>query len=505
VYNPPAERPRFVPLVLIGGGMVALAAGVAAGGDAAAAGAVTFLCACALALGETTRSIVTWPNAILAFVAVVWFVPIKLYSLPVELPFELELYRLLILFMLLAFVLSAIHTRRDIDAVGAGKPLYVLALAALTSQAVHASDLAASGSQGQALKSLSFFISFIVIFLLVASTIDSVRDVDKVLAGLVIGGVVVAVAALYEARGHYNVFDHLDTWLPFSRNEREVLELRGGRLRVHSSAQHPIALGAALIMIVPLATYLAQKAVRGSRAFLWYAAAGALLVGALATISRTVVVMGITMLILALWLRPRILPRVVPLLLVIPIVAHAAAPGALGGLAHSFGIGGGKPLIESVQGRAGQSGSGRLDDLEPGLRMWSKSPLVGLGIDSSQVATSGAAAATQTPQDAGGPAIIFDNQYLRTLVSLGIVGFIGAIWFVWGSAIRIARSSKHRAGDDGDLLAACAIACAGYAAGMAFFDSFSFVQVTLFFFIVAALGLKALALVRGQTEPARSL
>jgi O-antigen ligase len=231
------------------------------------------------------------------------------------------------------------------------------------------------------------------------------------------------------------------------------------------------------------------------------------LVGAIATISRTVVVMGIAMLILGVWLRPKILPKVLPVLLVIPIVAHAAAPGALGGLAHSFGIGGGKPLIESVQGRPGQAGSGRLDDIEPGLRMWSRSPLVGLGIDSSQVATSGVPASAQVPRETSGPAIIFDNQYLRTLVSLGLIGLIGAVWFVWGSAIRLARRSKHLAGDDGDLLAACAIACAGYAAGMAFFDSFSFVQATLIFFIVAALGLKARALVRAQieTRPATSL
>ena len=51
--------------------------------------------------------------------------------------------------------------------------------------------------------------------------------------------------------------------------------------------------------------------------------------------------MGIAMLILGVWLRPKILPKVLPVLLVIPIVAHAAAPGTLGGLAHSFGIGGG--------------------------------------------------------------------------------------------------------------------------------------------------------------------
>ena len=273
MHTPPAARPRLVPLVLIGGGMLALAAGVVVGGDATAAGAVAFLCACALALGEATRSIVTWPNAVLAFVAVIWFVPIRLYSLPVTLPFELELYRLLILLMVLAFVMSAIQTGREVDAVGAGKPLYALALAALTSQAIHTNDLAASGTQSQALKSLSFFLSFVVIFLLVASTIDSVRDVDR-----------------SSCRPRYRRCRRLARSplrgphpLQRFRPPRRVPAARAtsarsprcaGRLRVHSSAQHPIALGAALIMVVPLAMYLAQKAARGPKAIFWNVAGG---------------------------------------------------------------------------------------------------------------------------------------------------------------------------------------------------------------------------------------
>jgi O-antigen ligase len=253
-------------------------------------------------------------------------------------------------------------------------------------------------------------------------------------------------------------------------------------------------------MVVPLAMYLAQKAATAAKNVFWAAAAGILVVGAITTISRTAVAMGIAMLILAVWLRPAVLPRVLPVLLVIPLVAHVTAPGALGTLAHSFGIGGGKPLIESVQGRPGQPGSGRLDDIEPGLDLWSRSPLVGHGLASSEVATSGVPATAQVAGDASESAIIFDNQYLRTLVALGLIGLVGAVWFVWGSVVRLARGAKPLSGADGDLLAACAIACGGYGAGMAFFDSFAFVQVTLIFFIVAALGLKALVLARGPTE-----
>ena len=278
--------------------------------------------------------------------------------------------------MVIAFVMSSIWTGREVDAVGAGKALFALALAALTSQAVIRTTRR-SGSQSQALKSLSFFLSFIVMFLLVASTLDSVRDIDKILAGIVSGGAVVSLAAIYEARTHHNVFDHLDAWLPFTAQRARDLDVRGGQIACASSAQHPIALGAALIMVVPLAVYLAQRAVRGAQAIFWFVAAGILLVGAIATISRTVVAMSVAMLIMAVLLRPATLPRCCRCFSSSRSSRTLQHPARWRSLAHSFGIGGGKPLIESVQGRAGQSGSGRLDDIEPGLELWARSPLVG--------------------------------------------------------------------------------------------------------------------------------
>ena len=34
--------------------------------------------------------------------------------------------------------------------------------------------------------------------------------------------------------------------------------------------------------------------------------------------------------------------------------------------------------------------------------------------------------------------IIFDNQYLHTLVELGILRIVGTIWFVWGAGLKLA-------------------------------------------------------------------
>ena len=315
----------------------------------------------------------------------------------------------------------------------------------------------------------------------------------------------VAVAALYEGYTFYNVFDHLSEWIPgFVRNEREILELRAGRLRVHASAQHPIAFGAALMMVLPFAVYLASRAQTRLTKGFWIACIPVILGAAAATISRTTVAMGIAMGIAALLVRRRALVRLAPLVLVLPIFVHAAAPGAIGGILKSFGEQEGTSFINSFYTREGESGSGRLADFGPAFDLWQRSPIIGLGIDNPEIASSGAELAGPLPGQGDVVPIIFDNQYLHTLVTLGLVGLIGVVWLVWGSTARFVRAAKQIVGPHGDFVAACAVACAGYGAGMLFFDSLAYVQVTLMLFIAAALGLKTITLADARapaTEP----
>ena len=496
-----AVRPNPVPIVaVIGAGLIALCAGAATGGDAAAAGGIAFFVATLIGLGQTAYPLVTWPNALALFVGVLWFVPIKLYRLPVDLPFQLELYRVVIVFLVIGFAIGSLTSKREVETLGVGKPLFVMTVAALTSQVINSRAIDAFGNSGQSLKSLSLFLSLIIVFLIFASTLDNFPEIERTVAVIVLGGVVVAIAALYEGRTNFNVFDHFADWFPgFVKNPREILELRGGRLRVHASAQHPIALGAAFMMLVPLAIFLYTTAKTQFRKGTWIASVVVVSAGAASTISRTTVVMGIAMGITAFVLRRQALTRLLPVLLVLPILVHAAAPGAIGGLVKSFGNQEGTSFVQSFYSRSGESGSGRLADVGPGLHLWLQSPLIGLGIDNPEIATTGATpASSPTPAAASGQtpdvALIFDDQYLHTLVTLGLVGLLGVAWFVWGTVLKLARASRLVTGPHGDFLAACSVSCAGYGAGMFLFDSLAFIQVTLLLFITAAIGLKTIAL-----------
>jgi O-antigen ligase/polysaccharide polymerase Wzy-like membrane protein len=476
------------PLVLTALGAAVLAVTVAVDPKTAVIGAVAFLLAAVVAIRETSTTILTWPNALVGLLLIVWLIPIKQYRLPVALPFNLELYRLAVVVLMLGLVLGVATGRLPLTAAGHSKPLVALIAVALVSQVVNWNTLDVPGATPVALKSLSYFLSFVAVFLLVVAGIHRFADATRILGAMVVGGVVVSLAAMVESRTRSNLFSNLDDWVPlFVKETREVEALRGGRLRVRASAQHPIALGVAVTMVIPIALVLAQHAASRARGILLLIAASICAMGALVTVSRTVVAMAIVMVALGLLLRSQQVVRLWPVLIVLPPIAHAAAPGTLGGLYKSIfpqeGLG------ADLQGRAGLGGSGRLADIDPGLDLWRDSPLVGNGL--GFVATTTNTLVEGATPGATGFVIIFDNQYLATLVMLGALGIAAVIWFVWGAAIKLATAARrHREGAEADVVAACAISCAGFAASMLFFDAFAFVQASLIFFIIAAVGLR---------------
>lgn len=257
-----------------------------------------------------------------------------------------------------------------------------------------------------------------------------------------------------------------------------------------ASAQHPIALGAALTMAVPFAFYLVSRAQTRAQAVFWWAAGGVLLSGAVATVSRTVVLMALAMVAAGLFVRADALKRRWPVLIAIFVAVHFAAPGAVTHMYSAFFPKQG--LSGSLESKSGGVGSGRLADLGPGLQSWQQVPFFGHGLGTGVTPDTVGTGAIVDPQT--GAPIIFDDQYMNSLVSIGALGLIGVVWFVWGSAIALLRAARRRISADGDLIAACAVAIVGFGAGMLTFDAFSFVQCTLIFFLIAALGLRVRAL-----------
>jgi hypothetical protein len=83
---------------------------------------------------------------------------------------------------------------------------------------------------------------------------------------------------------------------------------------------------------------------------------------------------------------------------------------------------------------------------------------------------------------------------MNLLVTLGVLGLGAFLWFLVPLVWRLLRASRARVGPTGDLVLACAFCVTAFAVSMYFFDAFAFVQVTMLFFVIAALGLRALDL-----------
>jgi O-antigen ligase len=82
---------------------------------------------------------------------------------------------------------------------------------------------------------------------------------------------------------------------------------------------------------------------------------------------------------------------------------------------------------------------------------------------------------------------ILDDQWLGLLLELGIVGVVGWAALFIGSARRLARASRTRAGPDGWLAAGLAAALVGVGVAMFTFDVFSFIQATFMFWMLVSL------------------
>ncbi|CAN0507770.1 unnamed protein product, partial [Phaeothamnion confervicola] len=174
-------------------------------------------------------------------------------------PFELEPYRLLVAVVIAGWLAALLVDERvTMKPTGLRGPIALLLLATLGSVAVNPANVA--GHQSNVLKSLTFLLSFILVLVLISSVVNSREAVDRIVKVLVGSGAIVAVFAIIESRTDWNAFNDLGKIIPILKlNEVPVIPGRGARLRVFASAQHSIALSAALVMLVPLAAYLAVR------------------------------------------------------------------------------------------------------------------------------------------------------------------------------------------------------------------------------------------------------
>jgi O-antigen ligase len=483
-----APRPSRLPAASILFGLIVFTAAVIAGtAPKMAAGLVVAVAFVAV----VHRSLTRWHSLVGVIAVVILLVPIKRYEFKgVSLPLDLEPYRVTVGIVIVLWISSLlIDSRVRLRLSGLEPPLLLLGCAILGSIVTNFDRITALELATNVTKELLFLASFFLVFYFVVSVIRSADAIHRVLETLVLGGAVVAFFAIIERRTGYNLFNHLQSAVPILEFKGGLSETgsiaRAGRLRTYASAQHPIALAALFVMILPFALYLAHYT--GRR--IWAGAAVLIGFASLATVSRTSITMLATVAVVLLWLRPVSIQRFVPLLLPALIVVHVALPGVIGGLRQSFFPPGG---LVADQTEYGGRLSGRR--LGPQFEAIGAQPAFGQGYGTRVTTESTDPFAARLPEQRifTKNARILDNQWLGTTVETGLIGFFAWIWLFGRFLRRTARGARSDRSARGWLLTAFTASTAAAAVGMFTYDTFSFIQVTFVLYFVLALGASTL-------------
>jgi O-antigen ligase/polysaccharide polymerase Wzy-like membrane protein len=484
-FGDSAHDPAAIAIV---GALALLSVGVSSGHGA---GVLAILLAAVTLLAVAHRSILRWDRMVTALLIVVLFVPIGRFKLPAVLPFDLELYRIVVAILLLLWLTTLlIDSRVQLQRTPFDRPVFLIIGCTLASEVTNPGRVTQYGSH--VVKSLMFFVSFVLLYYLIAATIRRREDLLLLLKILTLGGASIGALAVYELRTHYNLFDHVPTVLPFliPQFAGDYHLGIGGNIRAVGPSQHPIALGAALILILPLAVHFARTS--GRR---WWFAAVLLILGAFASGSRTAIIMLVVVGIVFLWLKPVETKRLWPVLVPAVVVIHFAVPGQLGNFYGAFFPKGG---LIAQQSRLGANydpllAGGRIRLLKPMLSEASQKPLFGDGVGTRLTGFN-------TP-DRNSP--ILDDQWLGLALEVGFIGLAAWAWLFVGAVRRLANASRTaiRMGDDW-LFAALAASVASCAVGMFTFDAFDFTQVPFIFWIL--LGVSAVLLSISKTSPTLS-
>jgi O-antigen ligase len=472
--------------IVIVGMLALLALAVPAGLPALELAGLTLLVSGAVLAG---RNLVQWQSMIALLLLVILYIPIKKYSMPGNLPFDLEPYRLLVMLISTAWLISLlVDPRVRLRSGGLEGPFALLIAVMLAGVITNGDRISELKVDAEVIKGLTFFLSYLLVYFLIVSVVRSFADLDRLVRILVAGATGVAICAFYEARTGFNVFNHLSSFMPFLELDAppETMK-RGSRLRISGSGQGAIAFGAAMMLLVPLALYVATRA----RKWYWWVAAALIGIAGMGTNSRTTVLMVLAFLAVFAWLRPRFVARLWPAAIPLVIVVHVFLPGTIGTLQRSFFPEEG--LIAQQSENAGQRGSGRIADLGPALDEWSERPLLGQGYS------------TRITGRVNTNAHILDNQWLKTLLEIGVLGFLAWLWIFVRAIRRLGRRARSDNGDPGWMAVSVAASLTAFAVGMLFYDAFAFIQVTFLMFILLAFGSVLVSLNRGQVLELRQV
>ena len=305
-----------------------------------------------------------------------------------------------------------------------GVSIALFASIAVVSQLLNAGNIAALQEGAVATKRLALLLSYFAFFVLVL-TIIRPGEVSA-FAVLILGAAcITALGTIYQYRAGGNPF--YDFWNAVSGPFLDVdpaplKENDYDRDLITGPAEHGLSVATMVTLALPIAlAYLVES--RTTRTRLLTAAAVAILVmGAFATLRRSALILPAAVLVVFIVYRPRAMLRALPLFLPILLVAPFVVPDALGSTVNQ--------LVDPNSNIAA-SNEGRTEDY--------------LAVFPDVVARTATGRGWGTFQ----PDVyrFLDNQYLLTLVEVGVLGLAAFVLMLiagWVEGHRGRRSRERR-------------------------------------------------------------
>src|SRR5262245_30606484 len=128
------------------------------------------------------REGVEWHTLITITILVIFFIPIRRFTLSGGFGFQLEPYRAVVGLVLLGWFTSLlVDPRVRLRRSGVALPLALFSAAALGSIIVNSGRIQALALEGHVLKQVMFFGAYILMFVLIVSTVRTMEEVDRLI------------------------------------------------------------------------------------------------------------------------------------------------------------------------------------------------------------------------------------------------------------------------------------------------------------------------------------
>jgi hypothetical protein len=431
------------------------------------------------AAGDWPRTTRLMPWSFALFLAVLWLVPFNDIQLSFQLPIDLKFDRLVLPFVAAAWALALMLGGRAAPrlrlswihvAVGA------FVLCAFVSVIVNAGSLNQTLELEGSLKQLPLLVAYVSLFVIASSAVRSseVRAFILYTLGL---SAICAFGVIWEYRFKQNLFyDWSDKLLPgvfeVSRFDAGAIDDIGRRL-VRGPAALPLEAVAMLAMALPIPLVLLTQTRRWGERALYGFAACLLLAAMFATFRKSALLAPMSAILTVAYFRRSELLKLSPLALVLVVVVHVLAPGALGKTTTQFDPS--KLGVTTVSDRAAD-----YDAVRPDL--WSHL-LVGRGWGSYDHITYR----------------VLDSEILHRTVEMGVFGVATYLMMIVAVVLCARPVITGRDPDRAPIALMGAAAAVAFGAVSTLFDVLSFPHATYIFLYLA--GLVAVVAKREHERP----